>query len=110
MIPPLTLHKMVVFQPTNKGMTSLNNSIAHSYHNINCRRAAGVKIAGAGLTKRYFCSRVLYSDGMGKQKMPPIEQSYNREEKALHGHNLQREHDSGGTPPAAAAKNIIKNC
>ena len=24
--------------------------------------------------------------------------SYNREEKALHGHNLQRDHDTGGTP------------
>ena len=24
--------------------------------------------------------------------------SYNREEKALHGNNLQREHDTGGTP------------
>ena len=34
------------------------------------RRAAGVKIAGAGLTKRYFCSCVLYLDGMGKQKIP----------------------------------------
>ena len=30
--------------------------------------------------------------------MQPIEQSYNREEKGLHGHNLQREHDTGGTP------------
>ncbi len=30
--------------------------------------------------------------------MQPIEQSYNREEKALHGHNLQRELDTGGTP------------
>ena len=30
--------------------------------------------------------------------MQPIEQSYNREKKALHGHNLQREHDTGGTP------------
>ena len=36
-----------------------------------------------------------------RQKMPPIEQPYNREKKVLHGHNLQREHDTGGTPVAA---------
>ena len=30
--------------------------------------------------------------------------SYNREEKALHGHNLQREHDTGGTPAKCKIK------
>ena len=30
--------------------------------------------------------------------MQPIEQSYNREEKGLHGNNLQRDLDTGGTP------------
>ena len=35
-------------------------------------------------------------------EMQPIEQSYNREGKGLHGHNLQREHDTGGTPAAEA--------
>ena len=32
--------------------------------------------------------------------------SYNREEKALHGHYLQREHDTGGTP--AVGQNLTK--
>ena len=32
------------------------------------RRAAGVIIAESGLTMLYFRSRVLYMDGMGKQK------------------------------------------
>ena len=43
--------------------------ISHSPHPVN-RRAAGVKIAGAVLTKLYFRSRVLYFDGMGKEKIP----------------------------------------
>ena len=34
--------------------------------------------------------------------MQPIEQSYNREGKGLHGHNIQRDLDTGGTPAAAA--------
>ena len=34
------------------------------------RRAAGVKIAGAGLTMLYFRSRVLYLIGKGEQKIP----------------------------------------
>ena len=36
--------------------------------------------------------------------MQPLEQSYNREEKALHGNNLQREHDTGGTPAPGLCK------
>ena len=36
------------------------------------RRAAGVKIAGVGLTKLNFCSRVLYLVGNGKQKIPKV--------------------------------------
>ena len=40
------------------------------YTNRRRRRAAGVKIAGAGLTMLYFRSRVLYMDEMGKQKSP----------------------------------------
>ena len=36
--------------------------------------------------------------------MQPIEQSYNREGKGLHGHNLQREHDTGGTPAKCKIK------
>ena len=42
--------------------------ISHSPHPVN-RRAAGVKIAGAVLTKLYFRSRVLYLVGKGKQKI-----------------------------------------
>ena len=102
-----------------------------------CRRCQN---RGTGLTKRCFRSRVLYLDGMGKQKnfqsqliikvpeifytnttgggtkckiivgkktiayrqkMQPIEQSYNREGKGLRGHNSQRDLDTGGTPAAA---------
>ena len=33
-----------------------------------------------------------------RQKMQPIEQSYKSEEKGLHGNNLQRDLDTGGTP------------
>ena len=41
-----------------------------------------------------------------RQKMQPIEQSYNREGKGLRGHNSQRDLDTGGTPAPAVDKPV----
>ncbi len=59
-------------------------------------------ILGAASTLPAKCKIIVDKKTIAyRQKMQPIEQSYNREGKGLRGHNSQRDLDTGGTPAAA---------